>query len=193
MSPAPNAVFDTIALVTSGTWWAPFLAGTMSFIDSLRPYSIVFSLLFFTGIVYCFLRIERIVEETYHADVPHEGHGSEANHISVPSAENPLQKRFERIKSHMESEKESDWRLAVLEADVMLDEMISGMGYRGDSLGEKLKAIEKSDFTTLEKAWEAHVIRNRIAHEGALFPLTHREARRVIGLYEEVFKEFQYI
>ena len=191
MSPsAPDAIFNVITLVTSGTWWGPFVSHALSFLDTLRPYSIVFALLCFTGIVYCFLRIERLVEETYHQDTPIE-HTTAAHH-PAPAAR-PEQKRFERAQMHLESDKESDWRLAILEADIMLDEMITNLGYRGDSLGEKLKAVEKSDFTTIGQAWEAHVIRNRIAHEGAAFPLTLREAKRVIGLYEEVFKEFQYI
>jgi len=72
-------------------------------------------------------------------------------------------------------------------------EMVTNMGYHGDSLGEKLKSVEKSDFTTLDLAWEAHAIRNRIAHEGAAFALTEREAQRVMKLYEDVFREFHYI
>src|SRR3990167_5557173 len=84
-------------------------------------------------------------------------------------------------------------RLAVLEADVLLDEMVTHMGYHGDSLGERLRSVEKSDFVTLDKAWEAHAVRNKIAHEGSAFPLANREAKRVIGLYEEVFREFHYI
>ena len=98
-----------------------------------------------------------------------------------------------RVQKHLHSENESDWRLAVLEADVLLDEMVTGMGYHGDSLGEKLKGIEKSDFLTLDEAWEAHTVRNKIAHEGASFVLTEREAKRIGKLYENVFKEFHYI
>ena len=80
-----------------------------------------------------------------------------------------------------------------MEADILLDELLDAMKYRGESIGEKLKKIELSDFTTLDLAWEAHRIRNQVAHEGSEFLLSDREARRVIKLYEEVFKEFQYI
>lgn len=162
------------------------------FLEWLAPYSTILSLLFITGIVYCFMRIEQIVHETKHHDKPH-GHGKEARGEKGAAYEDLSEKRWERVLSHLNSERESDWRLAVLEADVLLDEMVSGMGYHGDSLGERLKSVEKSDFTTLDKAWEAHAVRNRIAHEGAAFALTEREAKRVLTLYEEVFKEFHYI
>src|SRR3989344_3650101 len=40
---------------------------------------------------------------------------------------------------------------------------------------------------------QAHAVRNKIAHEGAAFMLPEREAKRVVGLYEAVFREFKYI
>ena len=88
---------------------------------------------------------------------------------------------------------ESDWRLAIIEADNILAGLLQKMGYVGDTVGEKLKKIEPSDFLTLNDAWEAHKVRNRIAHEGTNFRLSHREAQRIIELYKKVFEEFHYI
>ncbi|MEK7579517.1 MAG: hypothetical protein AAB460_03245 [Patescibacteria group bacterium] len=110
--------------------------------------------------------------------------------------EDPLtqkNKKWERVEILISSENPGDWRVAILEADVMLDELITSMGYHGEALGDKMRAIEKSDFQTLDAAWEAHKVRNRIAHGGGDFVLTSREARRVVELYRAVFKEFQYI
>ncbi len=98
--------------------------------------------------------------------------------------------RWEEIERLVTSEHPSGWRQAILEADIMLDEMVTRMGYPGETLGERLKGIEKSDFATLDDAWEAHKVRNKIAHEGTDFILTQREALRVIGLYRNVFEEF---
>jgi hypothetical protein len=53
--------------------------------------------------------------------------------------------------------------------------------------------VAKGDFKTLDAAWEAHKIRNAIAHEGSDFVLSQRESKRVIGLYEMVFNEFNYV
>ncbi len=75
----------------------------------------------------------------------------------------------------------------------MLDDMVDAMGYEGEGLGERLKQIERSDFNTLNQAWEAHKIRNNIAHAGSDFTLTQREVRRVIDLYKQVFDEFDFI
>lgn len=164
-----------------------------AFLHALGPYSTVFSLVLITGIAYCFLRIEQLVHETKHEDVPPGGGHKEHGQDISSSEESPSVQRWERVLSHLNSARESDWRLAILEADVLLVDMVTHMGYHGDSLGEKLKGVEKSDFTTLDMAWEAHAVRNKIAHEGIAFALTDREAERVIKLYEQVFKEFHYI
>jgi hypothetical protein len=94
---------------------------------------------------------------------------------------------------HIGSDNPSDWRLAILEADIILDELLSELGYTGDTIGDKLKKAHRGDFKSLDHAWEAHRIRNAIAHEGQDFVLTQREARRILDLYEMVFREFDYI
>ena len=101
--------------------------------------------------------------------------------------------KWELVGKHIDSVNQSDWKLAILEADIMLNDLLDSLQLPGDSIGEKLKSIEKSSFNTIEQAWEAHKIRNSIAHEGSDFLITEREARRVIGLYKEVFEEFEMI
>lgn len=104
-----------------------------------------------------------------------------------------VNKKWERVLMHAQSNNPSDWRLAIIEADIMLDELLDVQGYRGETIGDKMKGIEKSDFLTLDQAWDAHKVRNLIAHEGSSFVLTEREARRVIDLYKTVFEEFKFI
>lgn len=101
--------------------------------------------------------------------------------------------RWERILNYMDSESQTEWRLAILDADIILDQMLTKSGYHGDSVGEKLRSVEISDFNTLDSAWEAHKIRNGIAHSGSDVLLTKRTAKKTIDLYRQVFEEFKYI
>ena len=102
-------------------------------------------------------------------------------------------KKWEQVLKYMNSGSASDWRLAIIEADVMLDELLRTLGYLGESVGEMLKSVDKNDFLTLDEAWEAHKVRNTIAHTGGEFQLNERETKRVIALFEKVFKEFEII
>ncbi|HUQ30107.1 MAG TPA: hypothetical protein VM103_01150 [Candidatus Paceibacterota bacterium] len=104
--------------------------------------------------------------------------------------ENP---RWKHIQSLMESGSVSDWRQAIIEADIMLDDMLMRQGYSGESIGDKLKQVEPSDFDNLDNAWEAHKVRNRIAHDGSAFDLSQTLAQRTIARYEAVFREFRAI
>lgn len=106
---------------------------------------------------------------------------------------NPMSEKWSKVSTHMESANPTEWRLAIIEADVMLSELLDKLNLPGDTIGDKMKAVERSDFTTLDKAWEAHKVRNQIAHEGSQFLLNERQARHTIDLYRAVFEEFYMI
>jgi hypothetical protein len=98
--------------------------------------------------------------------------------------------RLSDILAHSESENPNDWKLAIIEADIILDDILKKGGYAGNSLGERLRSISSSQLQSLDDAWEAHKIRNRIAHDGADFVLTKRLAEDTINRYRRVFTEF---
>ena len=108
---------------------------------------------------------------------------------AIPYVE-PANKKWQQVLAHLNSENPNDWKFAIIEADIMLDELLDRVGYKGSTIGDKLKSVEASDFLTLQNAWDAHKVRNQIAHEGSSFLITEREAKRVIGLFESVFREF---
>lgn len=130
--------------------------------------------------------------------VPHIVIGKEEINLPVgeettPQKERESNTRWIHVLELLQSYSQSDWRQAIIEADIILEEMLDKMGYDGVSIGDKLKNVEPSDFLTLNQAWEAHKVRNKIAHLGSDFKITQDEARRVIGLYQEVFEEFYFI
>lgn len=100
--------------------------------------------------------------------------------------------KWEHVITLANSLNPSDWRLAIIEADVMLDEFLRSKGYRGE-VGEMLKSVPSGELQTIDNAWEAHKVRNRIAHSGSSFELNEREMKRVISLFESVFKEGKWI
>lgn len=178
--------------------WDSIKAFFSALLIFIKPFSLILSLLFLTGIIYCAIRTREIFREmeekthgTHHGEhaKAHSGADTEARFEPAVSTN----KRWEEINAHINSDNPSNWRLAILECDIVLDEMLTKMSYHGETLADKLKAVEKSDFLSIDKAWEAHRVRNAVAHEGSNFQITDREARRVVALYEEVFREFHYI
>lgn len=98
--------------------------------------------------------------------------------------------RWAIVEGYMSSTTEALWRIGVMEADNMLREVLLDRGYVGEDVGEMLRSAH---FKTVNLAWEAHLVRNKIAHEGSNYTLTEREARRVFTLYESVFLELKAI
>jgi hypothetical protein len=98
--------------------------------------------------------------------------------------------RLDEVFAHIASDHPNDWKLAIIEADIILDSVLKEKGYAGASLGERLRSITPSQLTTIDDAWEAHKVRNQIAHEGADFVLTKRIAEETINRYRRVFAEF---
>ena len=72
----------------------------------------------------------------------------------------------------------------------MLGMILTRQGYEGATIGDQLKAVDPSDMLTLQHAWDAHKVRNNIAHGGTDFQLNEREAKMTIELYKKVFEEF---
>ena len=113
--------------------------------------------------------------------------------IKGSQKKNPHKERWDRVAGLFGSSNPSDWRLAIIEADSMLEDLTLRLGYSGATLGERLKQVEPSDFPHLQSAWKAHLVRNKIAHEGLTYDLSTKEANQVRKWYEEVFREARYI
>lgn len=161
-----------------------FLAG-VSFV------SIFVSLIFILGISYAKLRLSEVMAAFNAKRASKEMEDLKPGIQEIKQAE--PDPRWKEIERHIQSPNISDWRVAILEADILLYDMLDQMGYPGDSIGDKLKQADPSSFNTLQEAWKAHKIRNIIAHEGGNYELSRHEAERTIELYKKVFEEFYFI
>jgi hypothetical protein len=177
----------TVGADGGGAWYSGIVE---MFLTMWTIYSVIafaFSALFIFGIVYAYLRIaeydEREEEELHERErlwrELHDG-----------SAEN---KRWQSVQKHLASENPNDWKLAIIEADVLLEHMLAEAGFEGSTVADKLRSAASRTFVTLEDAWQAHRVRNQIAHGGTDFVLTHKVAKETLIQYERVFKEFSMI
>jgi len=96
--------------------------------------------------------------------------------------------RWAIIQKYMEGKEETFWRIAILEADNLLNEILIDRGYMGETVSEKLK---NAKFSTIHLAWDVHKIRNRIAHEGSKFVLAETVAKKTIATFEAILMEFK--
>lgn len=103
-----------------------------------------------------------------------------------------LQSKWEEIRRHSESHQEAEWKLAVIEADKLVDDILKSANYSGETMGERLMSIERGQLQTLDGLWEAHKIRNKLIHDTNYF-LRYAEARKAVQLYEKTLQELEAI
>ena len=178
----PNAIQDFLRMTAAPGTVENFASSWGVFV----VLSVMASLLLLAGIIYCIIRIHQVRS--------HEAARFSA--IAHPIASMDISKsqlRWNHIREQASSDNEQNWRLAILEADILLNELIDLQGYKGETMADKMKTVDRADWKTIDLAWEAHRARNAVAHQGMMQPLDSREVRRVIGLYEQVFKEFKFV
>ncbi|HPN55002.1 MAG TPA: hypothetical protein PLB52_03700 [Candidatus Moranbacteria bacterium] len=104
-----------------------------------------------------------------------------------------MQKRWDKIKERLKTKNVSQYKVAIIEADAVADEILGGIGYKGANMTEKLEQIEPAHIDDhLEALKGAHQIRNRIVHEEN-FEIDERLAKAVIGVYENFLKYLEYL
>lgn len=144
---------------------------------TLAGVSFVLSLIALGVLAYSSVRMYQIKQKLHHA----------TSLLDKQEAEtNKDHSRWAHIQTLIESSQERDWREAIMEADIMLEDALAERGYQGESVGDRLKVAH---IQTIDEAWEAHKVRNRIAHEGIAFKIDDKTAYRTIKRYEQVFKE----
>lgn len=160
------------------SWLAPLLTTTWVVITIL---AYLLALAFLALFVYSTIRMHQIKDE----DALRFATIADTHHAEEVTEHN----RWNHVRELIESANESDWRQAIIEADIILDDLLTSLGYPGDTVGDKLKAADPAKFRTLQEAWDAHKVRNDIAHQGSAYPLTDHLAYRTILQYENVFRE----
>jgi len=102
--------------------------------------------------------------------------------------ERELNPRWKYILTLVESPNESDWRVAILESDTLLEEALKEKGLEGNTMAELLEEAKSNGYQSIQSAWDAHLTRNKIAHEGQNFPLSQVETRRIINYIKMFLK-----
>ena len=98
-----------------------------------------------------------------------------------------LVKRWEKIKKRLERGWEAEAKLAIIEADKLLDDVLKLMGYGGTDIESRLKKLTTDKVTNLDALLKAHEIRNSIVHDPD-YHLLLEKAEEVILTYEQTFK-----
>ncbi len=91
------------------------------------------------------------------------------------------------IEQSVEKGNQSSYQLAILNADKLLDKALRERGFRGETMGERMKSAGNS-WKNANHIWTAHKLRNRIAHETSV-DVSHELALRALVAFKQALKD----
>lgn len=97
------------------------------------------------------------------------------------------EERMRGIETQMRSNDMNALHMAVLNADKLFDNALKERGYRGDTMGERLKRATRH-LKNADGIWAAHKLRNRIAHEDKV-NVTKNQAMRAVAIFRAGLKD----
>lgn len=108
------------------------------------------------------------------------------------SSKKKIKKKWSQIEERLKTKNQSQFKIAILEADSLADEMLFNIGYGGKNMKERLDAADANQVEEIDNLREGHEIRNRVIFDDN-FVIGEEETLRVIGLYREFLENLEVI
>ena len=97
------------------------------------------------------------------------------------------QAKFLEIENRFKKENPASYVTTVINGDKLLDKAMMEMGVPGKTMGERLKKCGDK-FTNLNGVWQAHKLRNAIAHETDI-EVSYKRAYNALQIYKQALKD----
>ncbi len=96
--------------------------------------------------------------------------------------------RWKEVREHLTSFRAAEWKFAVIEADKITEAILQEAGFSGETMGDKLMSINQEQLSSINDLWQAHKLRNTIAHDPD-YQVKYGEVRQAIEQYEKTLRE----
>jgi hypothetical protein len=100
--------------------------------------------------------------------------------------------KWQKVLSRLETANEAEYKLAVIETDSLLNDILLRMGFRGETLGDRLKNLTPAIIPNLHDVTRAHQTRNNVVHDPD-YRLSLDETRKTLEIYEAAFRNLDLI
>lgn len=107
-----------------------------------------------------------------------------------PYGTKKIVKDWNKIKARLDTGLEAEYKLAILEADSTMEDVLKRMGFGGASLGEKLDKLTAVSLPNLDEVRSAHQIRSNVVHDPD-YKLTLDETKKTIAIFEKALVDLQ--
>ena len=102
-----------------------------------------------------------------------------------------MRRRWQKIMQRLDADDEAEYKLAIIEADTLLDEMLKKMRLAGNNVDERLEKVTLFMLPSVEELKVAHRTRSSIVYD-VDYRLSLQEARRVLLAYQKAFEQLDF-
>lgn len=99
-------------------------------------------------------------------------------------------KQWKKIRHRLEADSEVESKLAIMEADSILNNALRKMGFSGETFEERIKQLTPDLLPNIEQVLEAHKTYNHIVYDPD-YRLNPEEAKKIILVYEQALVDLQ--
>lgn len=107
-----------------------------------------------------------------------------------PADEQIVKTKWVQIEELVKLGNPSRFKSAIMEADKLLDFTLKNLGYPGNGLADRMKAIPRDKYSRefFNDMWEAHKVRNEVVHS-VEYEIHSAVAGDAINKFKKTFRE----
>lgn len=100
--------------------------------------------------------------------------------------------RWDEIQQSLERTGFTEYKIAVIEADALVDYVLKTYGYPGETMGDRMRAVTPTHVPSIDSLWTAHKIRNEISHNTA-HAIDERQAKKALDIFKRALEDLDAI
>lgn len=148
----------------------------------LQYIALIFIIFIFISIIILIFKAKSFIAESWHMQFK----GLDVSQMPL----NKIKRQWQRIKARLETKQESHYKIAVIQADKLFDNLLERAGFPGASMDDKLKQAISAQFSNLDDIWKAHKLRNEII-KNIDQKIDYSDAKNAIYAYEKALEELE--
>jgi len=110
--------------------------------------------------------------------------------IYRPFGVNRTFKQWVKISKRLEPGKAGDYKMSLIEADSLLDDVLKRMGFKGENMKERLEQIDAKTLPDIESIKKANKLRNSIIYDSD-YDLSLDKAKETLRIYEKALRDLE--
>ncbi len=103
-----------------------------------------------------------------------------------------MRANWDKIKARLSADDQAQHKLAIIEADQLVEGLMKDMKFKGSNMAEILDNLYPDQIENIDDLKRAHLIRNQIVHDET-FDVDKKTAQEVMGIYETFLRDNEFM